>query len=68
LVAACPGLEELGVFAHIDANEADRLFALPLAALRGLALCCTEHYALDRLANNQSLTRLRTILFFPHTR
>jgi uncharacterized protein (TIGR02996 family) len=66
LVAACPALQELDVFAHISAEEAAQLFAAPLPALRQLTLCCTEHYPLDVLASNPTLTRLRTLLFFPH--
>jgi hypothetical protein len=37
-----------------------------MPALRDLAVCCTWHYPLDRLAKNRTLTQLRTIRFFPH--
>jgi uncharacterized protein (TIGR02996 family) len=66
LVTTCAALEELAVHAHIGAEEAIRLFAAPMRALRDLAVCCAQHYPLDRLAKNATLTRLRTIKLFPH--
>jgi uncharacterized protein (TIGR02996 family) len=66
LVAACVRLQELVVYAHLSADEAAGLFAAPMPALRTLAVCCTYHYPLDRLAKNKTLTQLRTIRFFPH--
>jgi hypothetical protein len=68
LVTACPQLEELTVHAHISAEEATRLFAAPMRALRKLAVCCAQHYPLDRLAKNATLTQLRTVKLFPHRR
>jgi hypothetical protein len=66
LVAACVRLQELTVYAHLYQDEAAALFAAPMPALRDLAVCCTSHYPLDRLAKNKTLTQLRTIRFFPH--
>jgi uncharacterized protein (TIGR02996 family) len=66
LVSAFPRLESLLVYAHLREDDAARLFAAPLPALRELEVCCTWHYPLDVLANNPTLTRLRRILFFPH--
>jgi uncharacterized protein (TIGR02996 family) len=66
LVAACGRLQELAVYAHLYEDEAAGLFAAPMPALRDLAVCCTYHYPLDRLAKNKTLTQLRTICFFPH--
>jgi hypothetical protein len=68
VVTACAALEELAVHAHIGAEEAARLFAAPMRALRELAVCCAQHYPLDRLAKNATLTRLRTVKLFPHQR
>jgi uncharacterized protein (TIGR02996 family) len=66
LAAACVRLQELAVYAHLQPDEAARLFAAPMPALHSLAVCCTYHYPLDRLAKNKTLTQLRTIYFFPH--
>jgi uncharacterized protein (TIGR02996 family) len=66
LVAACPRLETLAVHAHLDTNEAARLFAAPMPAVRELAVCCTHYYPLDRLAKNKTLTQLRALRLVPH--
>jgi uncharacterized protein (TIGR02996 family) len=66
LVAAFPRLEVLIIYAHLREDEAARLFAAPMPALRELEVCCTWHYPLDVLAKNRTLTHLRRILFFPH--
>jgi uncharacterized protein (TIGR02996 family) len=66
LVPAFPRLETLIVYAHVQQEEAARLFAAPMPWLRELELCCTWHYPLDVLANNPTLTRLRRVNFFPH--
>jgi hypothetical protein len=68
LVTACVRLEELAVHAHIGADEAARLFAAPMRSLRDLAVCCAQHYPLDRLAKNATLTGLRSLKLFPHRR
>jgi uncharacterized protein (TIGR02996 family) len=68
VVTVCAALEELTVHAHIGPEEATRLFAAPMRALRGLAVCCAQHYPLDRLAKNATLTRLRTLKLFLHRR
>jgi uncharacterized protein (TIGR02996 family) len=66
LVSAFGRLESLLVYAHLREDDAARLFAAPLPALRELEVCCTWHYPLDVLAKNKTLTRLRRILFYPH--
>jgi uncharacterized protein (TIGR02996 family) len=68
LVSACPRLESLLVYAHLQQADAARLFAASMPALRELEVCCTWHYPLDVLANNPTLTRLRRIRFYPHMR
>ncbi len=59
-----PRLERLTLSAS-DVN-ADELFRLPLPNLTELAVHCLRHYPTDILADNPSLTRLRTIDFHPH--
>jgi uncharacterized protein (TIGR02996 family) len=68
LASAFGRLESLLVYAHLGQDDAARLFAAPLPALRELEVCCTWHYPLDVLAKNRTLTRLRRVLFYPHMR
>jgi uncharacterized protein (TIGR02996 family) len=64
LVKQMPNLEELYLLAHqVDANK---IFSLPMPNLRILQLYHTRSYPLDRLAANQSLTHLTTLLCHPH--
>jgi uncharacterized protein (TIGR02996 family) len=66
LVSDLPRLEALTLYAHLGQDDAARLFAAPMPALRELEVCCTWHYPLDVLAKNRTLTRLRRVYFFPH--
>lgn len=64
VVKQMPALEELHLLArHVDAAK---IFALPLPSLRELRYYHGTSYPLDRLAANPSLTRLTTLLCYPH--
>jgi uncharacterized protein (TIGR02996 family) len=64
LVRQMPNLEELYLLAHqVDANN---IFALPMPKLRVLQIYHSDSYPLDRLAANESLTNLTTLLCHPH--
>jgi uncharacterized protein (TIGR02996 family) len=64
LVKQMPNLEELYLLAHrVDANK---LFALPMPNLRVLQLYHSHAYPLDKLAANNALTNLTTLLCHPH--
>ncbi|MBY0457800.1 MAG: hypothetical protein K2V38_10715, partial [Gemmataceae bacterium] len=65
LVKQMPDLEELLVFAHFR-EEVNKIAAMPLPNLRVLQLYHGWTYPLDKLAKNESLTKLTHLLCHPH--
>ena len=64
VVKQMPNLEELYLLAHrVDANK---IFSLAMPRLRVLQLYHNNSYPLDKLAANESLTNLTTLLCHPH--
>jgi uncharacterized protein (TIGR02996 family) len=63
-VERMPRLEILYLYAF--EVDTDRLFALPMPALRQLIIDDIEHYPLEILAQNPTLGRLERLSFFPH--
>jgi uncharacterized protein (TIGR02996 family) len=59
-----PHVEEIYLLAH--GVEAAKIFALPMPRLRLLHYYHGRDYPLDKLAANQSLTKLTTLLCHPH--
>jgi uncharacterized protein (TIGR02996 family) len=63
-VAHAPRLEELFLLAH--EVDCDRLFRLPLPHLRVLLVYHLDHYPVELLALNPTLTRLERLELHPH--
>ncbi len=63
-VKQMPNVEELYLLAHrVDANK---LFALPMPQLRILQLYHSTSYPLEKLTENNSVTKLTHLLCYPH--
>ena len=73
VVAAMPRIETLRIFGHIyfqEEGEADlrKIFSMPsLGSLRELQLYHMHRIPLAALAENPSVTKLETLLCFPHS-